>query len=130
MNQVEQLVKQNFLLEPGKELDKVLIKLLISKAKDGRCPKTLVFTNTMDKADWIAGRLRMFKDIPSPIKIRAAALHSLIPATDRDLIFKAFISEKENEYSIDVIVASDKISCGVSTPAEIVCLFFCSIFNC
>uniref|UniRef100_A0AC35F6V6 ATP-dependent RNA helicase n=1 Tax=Panagrolaimus sp. PS1159 TaxID=55785 RepID=A0AC35F6V6_9BILA len=120
MNQVEQLVKQNFLLEPGKELDKVLIKLLISKAKDGRCPKTLVFTNTMDKADWIAGRLRMFKDIPSPIKIRAAALHSLIPATDRDLIFKAFISEKENEYSIDVIVASDKISCGVSTPAEVV----------
>uniref|UniRef100_A0AC34GKV6 ATP-dependent RNA helicase n=1 Tax=Panagrolaimus sp. ES5 TaxID=591445 RepID=A0AC34GKV6_9BILA len=91
LNQVEKLVRQNFLMAPAKDHDKALIKLLIEKAKDGRCPKTLVFTNSMDKADWIAGRLRLFRDIPTPYQIRAAALHSLIPATDRDLIFKAFI---------------------------------------
>uniref|UniRef100_A0AC34FZU4 ATP-dependent RNA helicase n=1 Tax=Panagrolaimus sp. ES5 TaxID=591445 RepID=A0AC34FZU4_9BILA len=43
-----------------------------------------------------------------------------IPATDRDLIFKAFILPSDETCAIDVIVASDKISCGVSTPAELV----------
>uniref|UniRef100_A0AC34FXB6 ATP-dependent RNA helicase n=1 Tax=Panagrolaimus sp. ES5 TaxID=591445 RepID=A0AC34FXB6_9BILA len=120
LNQVEDLVRQTFMVDKLINHDKMLIRLLIEKAKNDRCPKTLVFTNSMDKADWIAGRLRLFKDIPCSFEIRAASLHSAIPIKDRDLIFKAFLLPFEDPTSIDVIVASDKISCGVSTPAELV----------
>jgi superfamily II DNA/RNA helicase len=75
----------------------------------------------MDKADWIAGRVRLFKDIPCSFRIRAASLHSQLPATARDLIFSGFHLPPEHEDALDVIVASDKICCGVSTPAELVC---------
>ena len=42
LNQVEKLVKQNFLVEKRVAHDKLLIKLLIQKAKNGKsfvCPK-------------------------------------------------------------------------------------------
>ena len=86
----------------------------------GKCPKTLVFCNTIDRAEWLAGRLRLFRDIPCPFKIKVSSLHSSVPPTDRHLIFHGFRLPPEDPYTIDVIVASDKLSCGISTPAELV----------
>uniref|UniRef100_A0A914Z787 ATP-dependent RNA helicase n=1 Tax=Panagrolaimus superbus TaxID=310955 RepID=A0A914Z787_9BILA len=120
MNQVEGLVRQTFMADKVVNHDKMLIKLIIEKAKNGRCPKTIVFTNSMDKSEWIAGRLRLFKDIPCPFEVRTASLCSAIHVEDRNLIYDAFLRPSEDPTSIDVIVSSDQIFCGVSTPAELV----------
>uniref|UniRef100_A0AC35FHB2 ATP-dependent RNA helicase n=1 Tax=Panagrolaimus sp. PS1159 TaxID=55785 RepID=A0AC35FHB2_9BILA len=120
LNQVEKLVQQTFIVDKSVNHDKMLINLIIKKAKNGNCPKTLVFTKMSDTADWIAGRLRMFKDIHCPFEVRAAALHSAILVEDRDSIFDAFMLPNEDPSSLDVLVISDKNSCGTSIPAELV----------